>query len=99
MNDTELFNTLIDYSWDLRCLKVPTGGGDFNIQWVIIEHHQREPKGRELGRAYGDDPREAIRDALRNKHRHPDCYNGCSFSNEVNMPEYSCAGGCQYLTI
>ena len=37
-------------SCDLRCLNVPTGGDDYDIEWVVIEHHMAEPKEREIGR-------------------------------------------------
>lgn len=34
--------------WDLRCTGEPTGGGDFDVVWHVIEHHMAEPKERTL---------------------------------------------------
>jgi hypothetical protein len=63
--DTELLDALSSNSWDLRCVSVPTGGDDYDIDWLVIEHHQAPPHERTIAQAYRDDPREAIRRALR----------------------------------
>lgn len=47
--------------WDLRCIDIPTGGGDADIGWNIVEHHMGPPKERIVGR--GRSPREALQDA------------------------------------
>lgn len=48
--------------WDLRCVDIPTGAGDADIGWQIIEHHMAPPKERVVG--YGNSPIEALNDAL-----------------------------------
>ena len=45
-----LLDELAYNSCDLRCLNVPTGGGDYDIEWVVIEHNMMSPKEREVGR-------------------------------------------------
>jgi hypothetical protein len=45
--------------WDLRCIDIPTGGGDADIGWNVIEHHMASPKERIVGS--GASPIEAIR--------------------------------------
>jgi hypothetical protein len=57
-----LLDVLERECWDLRAVDVPTGGGDFDVAWVVIEHHWTKPREREVGR--GSTPREAIKDAL-----------------------------------
>ena len=49
--------------WDLRCIDIPTGGGDSDIGWIVVEHNQAEPKERTIGR--GKTPAEAIEQALK----------------------------------
>ena len=49
--------------WDLRCIDIPTGGGDSDIGWIVVEHNQAEPKERTIGR--GKTPAEAIEKALK----------------------------------
>ena len=66
LEDTALLNFLQTESWDLRCFDVPTGGDDSEVHWQVIEHHMAAPHEREVGRAYSDDPREAIRNAIGN---------------------------------
>lgn len=65
LTDTELFERLKFESWDLRSVNVATGGDDYAIHWVVMEHHDLGEPDVEVGRSYGDDPREAIRDAIR----------------------------------
>jgi hypothetical protein len=61
--DAALLDWLREHSCDLRCIDAPTGAGDGDIHWVVIEHYMSAPHEREIGRAYDDDPREAIRAA------------------------------------
>lgn len=63
--DTALLNWLRDNSCDLRCVDVPTGGDDCDIDWIVVSHFQAEPQEREVGRSFIDDPRPAIRAATR----------------------------------
>lgn len=62
--DTERLNWLRDETCDLCCIDVPTGGGDSDVRWVVVQHHMSQPIEREIGRSYSEDPREAI-DAAR----------------------------------
>jgi hypothetical protein len=64
-SDTELLDALRENSWDLRCISVPTGGDDHDIDWTIVEHHQADPQERTIAQAYRDEPRHAIRRAIR----------------------------------
>lgn len=59
----ELFNSLEHNSWDLRCVNVPTGGDDFLIEWLVIEHYQAKPQERPI--AHGKTPIEALGQALK----------------------------------
>ena len=52
---------LEDNCWDMRCFDIPTGGGDADIGWSVIEHHMAPPKERVVGT--GRSPREALQDA------------------------------------
>lgn len=63
--DTELLNALASNYWDLRCIAVPTGGDDHDVDWTVIEHHQAKPHERTVAQGYTDDPRVAIRRAIR----------------------------------
>lgn len=65
LTDTQLLDALASNYWDLRCVDVPTGGDDADIDWIVVEHHQGKPSEVEVDRAYRDDPRLAIRRALR----------------------------------
>ena len=64
LDDTALLDFIQSESWDLRSIDVPTGAGDSDVHWQVIEHHMAAPHEREVGRSYSDDPREAIRDAV-----------------------------------
>ncbi|WP_329832734.1 hypothetical protein [Stenotrophomonas geniculata] len=57
-SDGSLIDHLAANCLDLRCIRVPTGGGDAEVEWVVIEHQQAEPQEREIGRA--SNPRKAI---------------------------------------
>jgi len=58
----ELVGTMESNNWDLRCVDNPTGGGDYETWWVIIEHYMAKPKEREIGR--GETPLKAFEDAM-----------------------------------
>ena len=53
---------LEDGSCDLRCVDVPTGADDCEIEWVVIEHYMSEPTEREMGR--GSTAMAALNDAF-----------------------------------
>lgn len=61
----ELYKKLEENSWDLRCVDVSTGGDDYDILWVVIEHYQSKPHDRDIGS--GKTPLEAIKEALKPK--------------------------------
>lgn len=46
------------HALDLRAVNTPTGGGDFDVGWEVIEHHMAEPQERVIGR--GRTPMEAM---------------------------------------
>ena len=58
----DVLKTLEDNCWDLRCVDVPTGGGDADIGWNVVEHHMAPPQERVVG--IGGSPLEAVQDAL-----------------------------------
>lgn len=68
LEDAARLDWLQENSCDLRCIGAPTGGDDYDINWIVIEHHQATPHEREIGRSYTDDPRAAI-DAARKQHQ------------------------------
>lgn len=61
-SDTELLDALRHHSWELRPINVATGGDDCSTYWMVIE--AGEPEENCLGRAYCDEPRQAIEAAL-----------------------------------
>lgn len=63
-DDAARLDWLRENSCDLRCIDVPTGGGDGDVHWVVVEHYMAKPHEREIGRAYSDEPREAIDAAI-----------------------------------
>ncbi len=63
--DTALLDTLRDECWDLRCFDSPTGGDDADVRWRVVGHWQAEPHEREIAIGWSDDPRVAIREAIR----------------------------------
>ena len=64
VTDTQRLDWLHDECCDLRSISVPTGGDDYDINWIVIQHHMAAPHEREIGRGFTDDPRSAI-DAAR----------------------------------
>ncbi len=63
--DTQLLDFLQESSCDLRSIEAPTGGDDSDIHWSVIQHHMAAPHEREIAREYSDDPRAAIRAAIK----------------------------------
>ncbi|MCA8198315.1 nuclear transport factor 2 family protein [Burkholderia vietnamiensis] len=64
VTDTMRLDWLRDETCDLRCIDIPTGAGDSEVRWVVVQHHMSKPHEREIGRSHSEDPREAI-DAAR----------------------------------
>lgn len=59
-----LLDALRENSWDLKCFSIPTGQGDADIGWHVVEHHMAKPHERVVAEVYVDDPAVAIRAAL-----------------------------------
>ncbi|MCA7945623.1 hypothetical protein [Burkholderia vietnamiensis] len=64
VTDTARLDWLRDETCDLRCVDIPTGDGDSEVRWVVVQHHMSKPHEREIGRSVTEEPREAI-DAAR----------------------------------
>lgn len=64
-SDAERLDWLREECCDLRCISSPTGGDDYDIRWVVIQHHMAKPHEREIGESYTDEPRDAIDAAIR----------------------------------
>ncbi|BCQ23113.1 hypothetical protein NK8_12380 [Caballeronia sp. NK8] len=62
--DAERLDWLREESCDLRCIDIPTGGGDSDVRWIVVQHHMSAPHEREITRSTTDEPRDAI-DAAR----------------------------------
>jgi hypothetical protein len=67
LSDKELFDRLAYESWMLRPINVPSGGDDYLIHWQVMEHQGECEPLLEVGYTSSDDPREAVRDAIRNR--------------------------------
>ncbi|TLX16270.1 hypothetical protein [Rhizobium sp. MHM7A] len=67
LSDKELFDRLAYESWQLRPINVPSGGDDYLIHWQVMENQGECEPLLEVGYACCDDPREAVRDAIRNR--------------------------------
>jgi hypothetical protein len=63
-DDTKRLDALAENSWDLRCFDMPTGAGDGDIGWRVIEHHMAKPYERTVAEVFRDDPRQAIDAAI-----------------------------------
>lgn len=48
--------------WSLRCIDLPTGGGDADVGWEVISHHMAVPRERREG--FGWTPLDAVQDAV-----------------------------------
>lgn len=66
---TEAFSAIEAECWDVRCIDVPTGCGDADVQWVVIAHYMAAPKEREVG--HGTSPLSAIQAALASIKKEP----------------------------
>lgn len=67
VSDTELLDALAANYWDLKCIDIPTGGGDADVDWIIVEHHMGKKGDVTIAQAYTDDPRAALRRAISEK--------------------------------
>ena len=65
IDDAALLDALRDESWELRNFSMPTGGDDADIGWRVVGHWMAEPCERVIAEEYSDDPRKAIRAAIK----------------------------------
>lgn len=49
--------------WTLRCVDIPTGGGDADVAWEVVSHHMAKPHDRVI--ATGNTPIKALAAAIR----------------------------------
>lgn len=64
-SDTELLDAIAANYWDLKCVDVPTpGGDDADVDWIVVEHHMGKKGDVTIAQAYTDDPRAALRRAI-----------------------------------
>lgn len=61
LSDDEMLTFLDAECLTLRCVDLPTGGGDANIGWEVVQHLMGKTRERIVGR--GSDPRAAISEA------------------------------------
>ncbi len=59
---TDLLQIMEEECWTLRCIDLPTGGGDSDIGWEAVQHHMAKPHDRVVG--FGKTPKEALQAAL-----------------------------------
>lgn len=67
LSDKDLFDRLAYESWTLRPVNVSSGGDDYLIHWQVTEDQGAGEPPLQVGYAYSDDPREAVRDAIRSR--------------------------------
>lgn len=72
-SDTALLNFVAAEYLDLRSFGMPTGQGDADVGWRVVQHHMGEPTERVVAEVYKDDPRSAIRAAIARLERDPYC--------------------------
>ena len=63
----KLLDTWDDHCWSVKAINSPTGGDDYDVRYVVIQHHMSAPHEREI--AEGATPREALLRALRAKEK------------------------------
>jgi Lar family restriction alleviation protein len=62
-NEAGILKAMEQECWTLRCVDIPTGGGDADVGWEVIQHHQAKPYERMI--AHGRTPQEALNAAIR----------------------------------
>lgn len=63
-DDAALLDSVAANYWKLDPIELPTGGGDADVGWRVVEYHMPDIE-REVACVYCDDPRAAIRAAMR----------------------------------
>lgn len=94
--DTALLDAMAAESMDLRCFDIPTGQGDADVGWRVIQHHMSEPTERVVSEVYKDDPRSAIRAAIARLERDPYC-TGPLHEEDAGLAAQAAAKGDQPL--
>ena len=61
--ELDKYRAIEENNWDLQCIDVSTCGDDCDIEWIVVEHYQAEPRKRIVGR--GKTPLVAIEQALK----------------------------------
>ena len=59
--EASLLRVMEQECWTLRCVDIQTGGGDADVGWEVVSHHQAKPHDRVI--ASGCTPEEALRKA------------------------------------
>jgi hypothetical protein len=72
--EAALLKAMEQACWTLRCVDIPTGGGDADVAWEVIQHHEAKPHERMV--SHGKTPTEALQNAIE-----PKCPN-CNDANE-----------------
>ena len=67
LTGTDLLDALRDNSWKVEPFDMPTGQGDADIGWRVVEYYMDKPTERTVAEVYKDDPAAAIIAALREK--------------------------------
>ena len=63
--DAKLLNALTSEYWKLDPFSIPTGGGDADVGWRVVQYHEGKPTERTVAEVYTDDPRAALRAAIK----------------------------------
>jgi hypothetical protein len=63
--DGRRLDELAKRSWGLVPFDIPTGAGDADVGWRVIEYHMSKPHERTVGEVFRDDPRSAIDAAMK----------------------------------
>jgi hypothetical protein len=63
-DDTQLLDAMASNYWDIKCIDVPTGGGDADVDWIVVEHHMGKKGDVVIAQAHSDDPRRALAEAI-----------------------------------
>ena len=66
---TNALLTLEDHAWTLQCKDDPTGAGDRDVYWLVIEHYMSRPTERVIGE--GPTIIEAVEAAKKRMHGKP----------------------------
>lgn len=60
LTDTYMLDAIASNYWKLEPFEMPTGQGDADVGWRVVEFHQQEPRERVIAEVFKDDPRAAL---------------------------------------